>query len=164
MKTLLPSSHGFAPRLAHGEWKAWVDSAFLITIFVLMAFGIRAFLGAQPVFDAPEAHQLGRVIAGIFIAWVIVSHLLRKRWANTVVADERDTQIALKTTQLSLYMLVCGLIAFAVGLSANPIDRLQWLSYALIAHLIIMIIVLAHLIGNLAQIAYYLRDRRSTAP
>lgn len=156
-----PSSEA-EQRVAPGEWKAWVDSAFLLAILVAMVSGFEAYRSHAPIIGNPEAAGFGRDIAGIFIAWLIVGHLLRKRW-GAVISDERDTLIQLKTTQLSLYMLVCGLIAFAVGLSANPLERLQWLSYALVAHILIVLMLLAHLIGNIAQIVYYVRDRRGSA-
>lgn len=149
--------------IAFGEWKAWVDSAFLLVILAVMAQGIEIYLAKETVMGEIVDRGYGRLLATLFIAWAVAAYLLRKYRRDKVMADERDLRIALETTQLSLYMMVCGMIAFAVSLSANPLDRLQWLSYPLIAHLLIMIMAAAHLIGNLAQIVYYVRDRRGAA-
>lgn len=149
--------------IAFGEWKAWVDSAFLIAILLVLVLGLDNYRAQVTTMEAMAERGDGRLIATLFITWAVAAYLLRKLRSDKVMSDERDLRIELETTRLSLYMMVCGMIAFAVGLAANPLDRLQWLSFPLIAHLLIMIMVAAHLIGNLAQIVYYVRDRRGVA-
>lgn len=146
-------------RIAPGEWKAWVDMGFLIAILAAMGLALTVPHANVPIGKNPDAERFGRLLVAIFIAWAIVSQMLRKRWGSKVTHDERDSQIDLKSTKLSLYMMVCGMLAFAILLTANPLDRLQWLSFGLIAHILIMIMVAAHLIGNFAQAVYYTRER-----
>lgn len=146
-------------RIAPGEWKAWVDLGFLVAILAAMALALTVPHTVVPIGQDPDAQRFGRLLTAIFIAWAIVSYMLRKRWGAQVTHDERDAQIDLNTTKLSLYMMVCGMFAFVILLTANPLERLQWLSYGLIAHILIMIMVTAHLIGNIAQIVYYARER-----
>lgn len=146
-------------RIAPGEWKAWVDIGFLTAILAAMALALTVPHANVPLGDDPDANRFGRMLVSIFIAWGIVSAMLHSRWGSKVTQDERDVQIDLASTRLSLHMMVCGMVAFAIGLVANPIDRMQWLSFGLIAHILIMIMVAAHLIGNIAQAVRYTRER-----
>lgn len=149
---------GIETAIAPGEWRAWIALAFSAVIAAYALVHAGAFQG-PPLWQNPEAQRVGRTIALLIVAWLILFAVLRRRWQGRVQEDERDREIAAKAEEWGRGALTFGVVAVAVTIGFSPPERLQWASHLMIAHLL----VLALIFGVLFEYAYsalaYWRDR-----
>ncbi|WEN15206.1 hypothetical protein PY254_00560 [Rhodanobacter sp. AS-Z3] len=75
---------------------------------------------------APEASAIGRPISWVVIAWLVVMRVLRKRWRDTVEADERDRHIEARASSWARGGLSVFMLALAVMFAFTPLDHLRW--------------------------------------
>src|SRR5690606_6148922 len=107
-----------------GEQQAWTGLVF--TLAILLYFGLRASQMVGPDGGrAPEATVIGRHVAMLVVAWLVVMRVLRQRWRDRVQADERDRAIAKHAAGWARGSLVVFVIALAVLFAFTPPDRLD---------------------------------------
>lgn len=149
--------------IAPGEWQAWVGVAFVGAILVTMLTGADAFAAHLPISQNADADGAGRRVGALFVAWLVLAHVLRERWSGRVVADERDAQIELRASQWGrggtafLVLGVAGMLGF------SDTDRLRELSYPLFAHALMVSLLCGVWLEQLVSAALYWRDRRAAA-
>jgi len=51
------------------------------------------FRAHVPIRHNPEAGQVGEKIGTLFVAWLVLVHVLKQRWAGKVLADERSSDL-----------------------------------------------------------------------
>jgi hypothetical protein len=149
--------------IAPGEWQAWVGIAFVGAVLAAILLGKRAFLPQVPIQHNPDAGAAGRSIGMLFVAWVVLSHVLKQRWAGKVVADERDARIALVAGQWARCATAACVVGIAVLLGFSDTDRLRGFSYPYIAQLLVQALLWGLWFEQLASAVLYWRDRRATA-
>ena len=125
--------------------------------------GMRAFLPQLPIQHNPDAAATGRSIGMLFVAWVVLSHVLKQRWAGMVVADERDARIALVAGQWARCATIVCVVGIAVLLGFSDTDRLRGFSYPYIAQLLMQALLWGLWFEQVATAVLYWRDRRAMA-
>lgn len=146
--------------VAPGEWLAWVGVVFLGAVLVALALAGDAFTPHAPIQQNPQAGEAGRGIGALFVAWVVLAWVLRQRWKDGVVEDERDRrieQVAGSWGRAATTFLVVGV---AVMLSFSPTARLQEFSYPFLGHLLMFALAWGAWFDHLAAAVLYWRDRR----
>jgi hypothetical protein len=149
--------------IAPGEWQAWVGIAFVGAVLAATLLGMRAFTPQLPIQHNPDAGAAGRSIAMLFVAWVVLSQVLKQRWAGAVVADERDARIALVAGQWARCATAVCVIGIAVLLGFSSTDRLRGLSFPYIAQLLMQALLWGLWFEQVAAAVLYWRDRRVAA-
>lgn len=149
--------------IAPVEWQAWVSVAFVGAILASMLTGAEAFASDLPIGQNPEAAEAGRRVGGLFVAWLVLSHILRERWSGRVQADERDTQIDLRAGQWGRGGTALVVLGVAVLLGFQDTDQLRRLSYPLLAHLLMLSLLGGLWLEQFVAGILYWRDRRAAA-
>ncbi|HWU77459.1 MAG TPA: hypothetical protein VN043_13230 [Rhodanobacter sp.] len=147
--------------MSPGEQRAWIGLIFTVAILVYYALH-----GAQMVAGdgtmAPEASAIGRHIGGLVIAWLVVMQVLRKRWRDTVEADERDQRIAARASGWARGGLSLFLLALAVMFAFSPLDHLAWAKPMVISNLLLIGLIASCLLEYVVTGITCWRERRST--
>lgn len=149
--------------IAPGEWQAWVGIAFVGAVLGAILLGMRAFLPQVPIQHNSDAAAAGRSIGMLFVAWVVLSHVLKQRWTGMVVADERDARIALVAGQWARCATVVFVAGIAVLLGFSDTNRLLGFSYPYIAQLLMQALLWGLWFEQVATAVLYWRDRRAAA-
>jgi hypothetical protein len=149
--------------IAPGEWQAWIGVAFVGAVIVATILRMRVFLPQVPIGHNPEAGAAGRSIGMLFVAWLVLAHVLKQRWAGKVLADERDARIALVAGLWARGATAFCVIAIAVMLGFSDTDRLRGFSYPYIAQLLMQALLWGLWFEQVAAAVLYWRDRRAAA-
>ncbi len=147
-------------RIAPGEWQAWVGLAFVGAVLAAGVANAGVFLPQVPIHHNPEAGAVGRQLGTLFVAWLVLAQVLKQRWAGTVLADERDAQIALAASHWARCASAACVIGIAVLLGFSDSERLQQFSYPFIAQLLMLALLCGLWFDQLATALLYWRDRR----
>ena len=146
-------------RVAPGEWQAWVGVAFVGAVVAAMLLRMPAFVPEVPIGRNPDAAAAGRGIGTLFVAWVVLAHVLKQRWAGQVLEDERDARIRLLAGQWGRGATTACVIALAVLLGFSDTDRLRGFSYPYIAQWLMQALLWGLLFEQAATALLYRRDR-----
>jgi hypothetical protein len=149
--------------IAPGEWQAWVGIAFVGAVIAALLLKMHLFLPEVPIARNPDAGAAGRSIGTLFVAWVVLAYVLKRRWAGRVLADERDARIALVAGQWGRGATVFCVVAVAVMLGFSETERLRAFSYPYIAQLLMQALLWGALFEHAAAATLYRRDRRAAA-
>lgn len=141
-----------------GEWRAWVGLGFsAVAMFYFLAH-VQVFQHGD-AFSNPAAAAVGKRLALLLIAWIILSRVMGSRWKG-VQEDERDRQIERSAAAWGRSVLTAGLIGLAVTLGFSPADRLQWASHFMLANLLVFVLICGHAVDYAVSVFLYWRDRR----
>lgn len=149
--------------IAPGEWQAWIGVAFVGAIIVSSLMKAHIFLPEVPIGHNPDASAAGKGIGTLFAAWLVLSHVLKQRWAGKVLTDERDAQIELAASQWGRCATAVVVIAIAVLLGFSDTERLQQFSYPFIAQMLMFTLLWGLWFDQLVAALLYWRDRRAVA-
>ena len=149
--------------VAPGEWQAWIGVAFVGAIIVASLLRADVFLPQVPIGQNPDAGKAGQSIGTLFVAWLVLAHVLKQRWAGKVLADERDAQIELAAGQWGRGATAFFIIGFAVLLGFSDTDRLREFSYPFIAQMLMLSLLWGLWFDQLVAALLYWRDRRAAA-
>ncbi|HEY8587556.1 MAG TPA: DUF2178 domain-containing protein [Rhodanobacter sp.] len=145
--------------ISPGEQQAWIGLVF--TAAILAYYALR---GSQMVADdgsmAPEATAIGKHIGMLIVGWLVVMHVLRKRWRDTVAEDERDRVILARASGWARVGLSVFVIGVAVTFAFSPLERLAWAQPMTISNLMMMALIAASLLEYAVTGLTYWRDRR----
>jgi uncharacterized membrane protein len=158
----IPQSEAEAT-IAHGEWQAWVGVAFISAAIAASLLSIAAFMPQLPIGSNPEAGNAGRGIGAIFVAWLVLSYVLKERWVGKVLADERDTQIDLIASQWARGATSCCVIVVALLLGFGDTERVREFSYPFIAQMLMLALLAGLWFDQFVAAILYWRDRRGAA-
>jgi hypothetical protein len=147
-------------QVAPGEWQAWVGVAFVGAVIAASVMKAPLFLPEVPIGRNPEAAPAGRAIGTLFVAWLVLSHVLKQRWAGKVLADERDARIELLASQWARGATAVCVIAIAVMLGFSDTERLRQFSYPFIAQMLMLALLVGLWFDQLVAALLYWRDRR----
>lgn len=149
---------GIEAAVAPGEWRAWIAFAFTAVIAAYALVHAGAFQG-PPLWQNPDAQRVGRTIALLLVAWLILFAVLRRRWQGRVQEDERDREIAAKAEEWGRGALTFGVVAVAVTIGFSPPETLRWASHPMIAHLLVLTLIFGVLFEYAYSALAYWRDR-----
>lgn len=149
--------------VAPGEWQAWIGVAFVGAIIGASLLHADVFLPQVPIGRNPEAGPAGQSIGTLFVAWLVLAHVLKQRWAGKVLADERDAQIELAAGQWGRGATAVFIIGIAVLLGFSDTDRLREFSYPFIAQMLMLSLLWGLWFDQLVAALLYWRDRRVAA-
>lgn len=149
--------------IAPGEWQAWVGAAFVGAVLVATLLRMHLFLPEVPIGRNPDAAAAGRGIGMLFVAWVVLAHVLKRRWAGRVLQDERDARIALVAGQWARTATSVCVVGIAVMLAFSDTGRLRDFSYPYIAQLLVQALLWGLWFEQVAAAVLYWRDRRAAA-
>ncbi|HEY1070310.1 MAG TPA: hypothetical protein VGE33_07225 [Thermomonas sp.] len=147
-------------RVAPGEWQAWIGVAFVGAVLVQAVLDAPLFLPALPINRNPDAGAAGRTLGLLFVAWLVLSHVLKQRWAGRVLADERDARIALVAGGWARGATIACVAALAVTLGFSDPARLDAFSHPFIAHLLVLALLAGLWAEQLVAALLYRHDRR----
>lgn len=150
-------------QIAPGEWQAWIGVAFVGAVIVTSLQKAHIFLPQVPISHNPEAGVAGKSIGTLFVAWLVLAHVLKQRWSGKVLADERDAQIELAASQWGRGATAFVVIGIAVMLGFSDTERLQQFSYPFIAQMLMLALLSGAWVEQAATAFLYWRDRRATA-
>ncbi|MEO6155627.1 MAG: hypothetical protein ABIP16_07865 [Thermomonas sp.] len=150
-------------RIAHGEWQAWIGVAFVGAVIAVTLMKAHLFLPQVPLRQNPDAGAVGERIGTLFVAWVVLAHVLKQRWAGRVIADERDAQIELTASQWGRCATAVVVIGIAVLLGFSDTARLQQFSYPYIAQMLMSALLWGLWFDQLVAAILYWHDRRAVA-
>lgn len=146
--------------LSPAEWEAWIGVVFLGAVLVAMAQAADVFAAHVPIHRNPEAGEAGRHVGALFIAWLLLSWVLRQRWKGAVLEDERDRRVALVACQWGRGATVVLVVGIALLLGFSPVERLVAFSPAYGAHLLMCALVAGALAEHAVLALLHWRDRR----
>lgn len=146
--------------VAPGEWQAWIGVAFVGAVIVAAVLKADVFQLPVPIGHNPDAGAAGRSIGTLFVAWYVLSYVLRQRWAGKVERDERDARIALVAGGWAHGTTAVAIISVAVLLGFSDTERLREFSYPFIAHMLMLSLLAGLWIGQVGAALLYWRDRR----
>ena len=149
--------------VAPGEWQAWIGVAFVGAVIAASLLNADAFRPELPIGRNPDAGAVGRHIGMLFVAWLVLAHVLKQRWAGKVVADERDARIELVASQWARGATTVCVIGVAVMLGFNDTERLREFSYPFIAQMLMLALLWGLWFDQLVAALLYWRDRRAMA-
>src|SRR5690606_36227847 len=69
--------------IAPGEWQAWVGVALVGAVIAAAVLKADVFHLPVPIGHNPDASAAGRSIGTLFVAWYVLSHVLKQRWARS---------------------------------------------------------------------------------
>lgn len=147
-------------QVAPGEWQAWIGVAFVGAVIAASLLKAHLFLPEVPIGRNPEVSAAGRSIGTLFVAWLVLSHVLKQRWAGKVLADERDARIELVASQWARCATAVCVIAIAVMLGFSDTERLRQFSYPFIAQMLMLALLVGLWLDQLVAAILYWRDRR----
>ena len=147
-------------QVAPGEWQAWVGVAFAGAVIVALVLKAEMFLPQLPIHRNPEIGAAGKSIGTLFVAWLVLAHVLKQRWAGRVQADERDARIELVAGQWARYAAAGGVVVIAVLLGFSDTERLREFSYPFIAQMLMLALLGGLWVEQLVMAVLYRRDRR----
>ncbi|WP_256645327.1 hypothetical protein [Thermomonas paludicola] len=147
-------------QVAPGEWQAWVGVAFVGAVIAASLLKAHLFLPEVPIGRNPEAAPAGRAIGTLFVAWLVLSHVLKQRWAGKVLADERDARIELVASQWARGATAVCVIGIAVMLGFSDTERLRQFSYPFIAQMLMLALLWGLWFDQAVAAFLYWRDRR----
>jgi len=157
-----PSSEEEA-QVAPGEWQAWIGVAFVGAVIGASPLHAAAVLPQVPIGRNPGAGKAGQSIGTLFVAWLVLAHVLKQRWAGKVLADERDARIELVASQWGRGATAFCIIGIALLLGFSGTDRLQQISYPYIAQMLMLALLWGLWFDQLVAAVMYRRDRRASA-
>ena len=118
------------------------------------------FAGPALALHSAAAHHLGRttwtLIGGAVLSW----YLLHRR---EPLEDERDLAIQSRAQKTAATVLAVLIITVSVTLAFNPPERLAPLSYAFIANVLMLLLVISSLVRHAVELWSYQRDAGSAA-
>lgn len=147
-------------RVAPGEWQAWIGVAFVGAVIVAGVLKAPLFLPEVPIGRNPEAAPAGRAIGTLFVAWLVLSQVLKQRWAGKVLADERDARIALVASGWARCTSAICVVGIAVMLGFSETERLRQFSYPFIAQMLMLALLAGLWLDQWVAAVLYWRDRR----
>ena len=147
-------------QVAPGEWQAWVGVAFAGAVIVALVLKAEMFLPQLPIHRNPEIGAAGKSIGTLFVAWLVLAHVLKQRWAGRVQADERDARIELVAGQWARAAAAGGVVVIAVLLGFSDTDRLREFSYPFIAQMLMLALLGGLWVEQLVAAVLYWRDRK----
>ncbi len=150
---------GIGHAVSPGEWRAWLAFGFTAAIAAYAIVHAAVFQG-PPLFRNPDAGRIGRNIAMLAIAWMVLSHLLGARWRAKVQTDERDRAIEARAASCASTTLGVYVIGLAVMLGFSPSEKLAWAPPPMIAHLLVVGLILSCVVEYGVTAVSYWRDRR----
>ncbi|MEZ5464652.1 MAG: hypothetical protein R3F22_05370 [Lysobacteraceae bacterium] len=150
-------------QVAHGEWQAWIGVAFVGAVLVASLLNASAFLPELPIGRNPDAGAAGKQIGTLFVAWLVLAHVLRQRWGGKVLADERDRQIERVASQWGRCATAFCVIGIAVMLGFSDTARLSEFSYPFIALMLLLALLWGLWFDQAVAAILYWRDRRASA-
>jgi hypothetical protein len=150
---------GLDNAISPGEWRAWIALGFTAAIAAYAIANAHVFQG-PPLWRNPDANRVGRNIALLAIAWVILSQLLQARWRGQVQEDERDREIEARAGSWARMVLSVYAIGLALLLGFSPASKLEWSPPPMVAHLLIVGLILSCLVEYAVTALSYWRDRR----
>ncbi len=150
---------GIGQAVSPGEWRAWLAFGFTAAIAVYAIAHAAVFQG-PPLFRNPDAGRVGRNIAMLVIAWMVLSRVLGARWRAKVEADERDRAIEACAASCASTSLGVYVIGLAVMLAFSSTDKLAWAPPPMIAHLLVIGLILSCVVEYGVTAVAYWRDRR----
>lgn len=148
-------------QVAPGEWQAWVGVAFAGAVIAAIVLKAHLFLPPLPIHRNPEIGAAGKSIGTLFVAWLVLSQVLKQRWAGRVQADERDVRIALVAGQWARYAAAGGVVVIAALLGFSDAERLRGFSYPFIAQMLMLALLAGLWVEQLVTAVLYWRDRRA---
>lgn len=149
--------------IAHGEWQAWVGVAFVGAVIASSLLNAEVFLPQVPIGRNPDAGAVGKSVGTLFVAWLVLAHVLKQRWAGQVLADERDARIELAASQWGRGATAFVVIGIAVLLGFSDTHRLRQFSYPFIAQMLMLALLWGLWFDQLIAALLYWRDRRAVA-
>jgi hypothetical protein len=150
---------GIGHAVSPGEWRAWLAFGFTAAIAAYAVAHAGVFQG-PPLSRNPDAGRVGRNIAMLAIAWMVLSRLLGARWRAKVEADERDRAIESRAASCASTSLGVYVIGLAVMLGFTSAEKLAWAPPPMIAHLLVIGLILSCMIAYGVTAVAYWRDRR----
>ncbi|WP_330946967.1 hypothetical protein [Thermomonas sp. LB-4] len=147
-------------QVAPGEWQAWVGVAFAGAVIVALVLKAEMFLPQLPIHRNPEIGAAGKSIGTLFVAWLVLAHVLKQRWAGRVQADERDARIELVAGQWARAAAAGGVVVIAVLLGFSDTERLREFSYPFIAQMLMLALLGGLWVEQLVAAVLYWRDRK----
>lgn len=118
---------------------------------------LTALLVAGPAMQMHSAasNRLGAMtwtlIGGALLSW----YILHRR---EVVKDERDRAIDARATSISAITLALSIIGISIALGFNPPERLQPMTHAFLANVLMLTLVFSSLVRHALQLWGYRRD------
>lgn len=149
---------GLDNAVSPGEWRAWIAFGFTAAIAAYAIANAHLFQG-PPLWQNPDANRIGRNIALLAIAWVILSQVLHARWRDKVQEDERDRAIEAQAASWARISLSVYAIGLALMLGFSPAAKLAWAPPPMVAHLLIVGLILSCLVEYGVTAVAYWRDR-----
>jgi len=146
--------------IAPGEWQAWVGLAFATALLVAMLLGGEHFRSDLPIGRNPDAVAVGTRIGALFVAWVVLAHMLKQRWTGKVQQDERDVRIELVAGQWGRCATAFCVIGIALMLGFSDAERLRDFSYPFIAHMLMFALLWGLWFDQAVAAILYRRDRQ----
>lgn len=136
------------------EVRQWVALVFTGAIAAFLAFHAADIARAEKVADL---RSIGRTVAMLVIGWILFSAVLRQRVHAGVQEDERDREVQRHADSGSHTAICLLVVALAVTLGLSPADRMAWATPIVIAHLLVLALVLANLLGCIVAVWQYRR-------
>lgn len=149
---------GLDNAISPGEWRAWIAFGFSAAIAAYAVANAQLFQG-PPLWQNPDANRVGRNIALLAIAWMILTQVLQARWRGKVQEDERDRAIEAQASSWARISLSVYAIGLALMLGFSPAAKLAWAPPPMVAHLLIIGLVLSCLVEYGCTAIAYWRDR-----
>ncbi|QRP63623.1 hypothetical protein I6J77_16190 [Rhodanobacter sp. FDAARGOS 1247] len=142
-----------------GEQRAWIGLIFTAAILAYYALRGSQMVAADGSM-APEASAIGRHVGWLVVAWLVVMRVLRKRWRDTVEADERDRQIEARAGGWARGGLSVFVLALAVMFAFSPLDHLAWARPMAMSNLLMAGLIASCLLEYAVTGITYWHDRR----
>lgn len=150
---------GIGQAISPGEWRAWLAFGFTAAIAVYAIAHAAVFQG-PPLYRNPDAGRVGRNVAMLAIAWMVLSNVLGARWRAKVQEDERDRAIEARAASFARTSLALYVIGLAVMLGFSPAEKLAWAPLPMVAHLLVIGLILSCMVEYGVTAVAYWRDRR----
>jgi len=149
----------FENAVSPGEWRAWIGTVFMAQLTAYMLLTAYSSRGASLI-ESPYTGAVGRNVAMMFIAWIVVSWIMDQRLAGQVQEDERDREISRIANSWGSTALAFCVVGMAVTLGLSPAEKLEWAKPPMIAHMLIFSLLWGALVQYAVTAIQYWRDRR----
>lgn len=143
------------------EWNARIGAGITLIAVLYFVSKLHVFNDAD-VMHNPGANAVVRNMVMLLVAWSVLSGLLSSRLKDTVAADERDRQIAVRAARWGRESLIVGVVAVALMLGFTPADRLVWATPLMIGNLLVLVLMVGWLCEYAATLWCYAADRRAS--